>query len=110
MKDDHESESDLKKKTTMLARHGGAYMPVIPARRSQTEGLDCARQQDLVSKNTKEERKKRRRRRRISTLNSRVFFFNMGMCLCIYVCGEEGCISTEAHRDQRHQILPELGL
>lgn len=58
MKDDHESESDLKKKKTMLSRHGGAYMPVVPARRSQAEGLDCARQQDPVSKNTKEERKR----------------------------------------------------
>lgn len=62
MEDDHESESDLKKKTTMLARHGGAYMPVIPARRSHAQGLDCARQRNPVSKNTKEERKKRKRR------------------------------------------------
>lgn len=84
MDDHHESESDLKKKTTMLARHGGAYMPVIPARRSQAQGLNCARQWDPVLKNTKEERKKKRRR--ISTPNSRFFFqiWVCVMCICVW--------------------------
>ena len=84
MDDNHESERDLKKKTTMLARHGGAYMPVIPARRSQAQGLDCTRQRDSVSKNTKEEIKKRRRRISTQTLD---FFFKYGYVSCVYVCG-----------------------
>lgn len=82
MDDHHGSERDLKR-TPMLARHGGTYMPVIPARRPQAQGLFrlCCTVGSCL-KNTKEETKKEEKENIHIKLQ---VFFKQWACVYMYM-------------------------